>query len=256
MNKELKELLEFAADIATGAGALTLKYFKTSLQVEKKADGSPVTVADREAESYLRERIARACPDDTILGEEEGTTTGRSGRRWIVDPIDGTFSFVRGVPFYGVLVGLEIDGAASLGVVYMPALDEIVTAATGLGCYWNGQRAHVSNVAKLSEALVLCTDFGSCAKYGYGMAAENMAQQAAQRRTWGDCYGYVLAATGRAEVMLDPIMNVWDCAPLLPVMQEAGGTFTDWTGRATIHGGNAIATNGLLFDEVMRVSRT
>ena len=169
-----------------------------------------------------------------------------------MDPIDGTFSFTRGVPFYGVLIGVEIDGEAVVGVVNMPALNELVAAAQGLGCYWNGQRARVSTVNQLDEALLLCTDFGACQKYGFGAAAQKLTQEAKARRTWGDCYGYVMAATGRAEVMLDPIMNLWDCAPLLPIMEEAGGTFTDWRGRRTIDGGNAIATNGLLFNEVMR----
>jgi histidinol phosphatase-like enzyme (inositol monophosphatase family) len=249
---ELAELLDFAVELARAAGEITLRYFRRGVAAEIKADGSPVTIADREAEAFLRQEIAARFPADGILGEEEGATTGASGRRWILDPIDGTFSFVRGVPFYGVLIGLEIDGEAALGVVNIPALNELVYAARGLGCFWNGQPARVSGVAQLSEALLLATDFGDCAKHGYGAAGQKLSQQTKSQRTWGDCYGYVLVATGRAEVMLDPVMNVWDCAPLLPIMQEAGGTFTDWTGRATIHGGNAIATNGLLFGEVMQ----
>jgi histidinol-phosphatase len=255
---ELRELLDFAAGLAREAGEITLRYFRRALTPERKADGSFVTAADREAERRLRAEIGRRYPADAIIGEEEGERAGTSARRWIVDPIDGTFAFVHGVPFYGVLVGVEIGGAAAVGVVNLPALGETVSAARGLGCHWNGEPARVSSVASLEEALLLSTDFRACARYGFGEAAAELQRRARNLRTWGDCYGHVLVATGRAECMLDPVMNVWDCAPLLPILEEAGGTFTDWRGHATIHGGNAVATNGALFGEVMSVigSRT
>ncbi len=250
---ELKQLLDFAIDISRGAGAITNSYFKGAFVAEKKADNSFVTVADREAELYLRSRINETFPDDAILGEEAGETAGSSARRWILDPIDGTYSFVHGVPLYGVLVGLEISDEPALGVVNLPALNEIVYAARGLGCFWNGERARVSTTSTLDHALLLSTDFGVCAQYGLGSAAEALQRQAHSRRTWGDAYGHVLVATGRADIMLDAVMNVWDCAPLLPILEEAGGTFTDWKGARTIHGGNAIATNGHLFESVMKI---
>jgi histidinol phosphatase-like enzyme (inositol monophosphatase family) len=248
---ELNELLEFSIALARGAGDITLNYFRKQPETTTKSDGSYVTIADREAESYLRRQIAERFPDDGVLGEEEGEHHGRSGRRWILDPIDGTFAFVHGVPFYGVLIALEIDGEPSVGVVNIPALNEIVSAATGLGCFFNGEPARVSTTASLAESLLLATDFHGCDRYGFGRAVEELQTRAKTSRTWGDCYGYVLVATGRAEVMFDPVMNLWDCAPLLPIMEEAGGTFTDWRGERTIDGGNSIATNGLLFDEVM-----
>ena len=251
MKTELSELLEFAVDLARGAGEITLQYFRKKPETNTKSDGSYVTIADREAESYLRRRITERFPDDGILGEEEGESHGGSGRRWILDPIDGTFAFVHGVPFYGVLIALEIEGELSVGVVNMPALGEIVSAAKGLGCFLNGEPARVSETASLKDALLLSTDFAACERYGFGPAAELLQGRAKTSRTWGDCYGYVLVATGRADVMLDPVMNLWDCAPLLPIMEEAGGTFTDWRGLRTAHGGNSIATNGKLFDEVM-----
>jgi len=151
------------------------------------------------------------------------------------------------------LIALEIDEEMVAGVINIPALGEIVSAAKGLGCSFNGERARVSTTAKLDDALLLCTDFSECARYGFGSAAELLQARAKTSRTWGDCYGYVLVATGRADVMLDPVMNLWDCAPLLPIMEEAGGTFTDWRGVRTADGGNAIATNGILFDEVMNL---
>jgi histidinol-phosphatase len=249
---ELKELLDFAVNLARGAGEISLKYFKQSLQPERKGDGSPVTIADREAERFIRAQIEKQFPQDAILGEEEAAREGVSGRQWIVDPIDGTYAFIRGVPFYGVLIGLEVGEEVVLGVVNLPALGEIVCAARGMGCFWNGVRARVSQTNTLQDALLLSTDFGMCERYGFGRAAERLQQRADARRTWGDCYGHVLVATGRAEIMLDAVMNVWDCAPLLPILEEAGGTFTDWKGHRTIRGGNAISTNSVLFDEVMK----
>ncbi len=250
---ELKELLEFAVALARGAGDITLNYFRKQPETSTKSDGSYVTVADREAEAYLRQQISERFPDDGILGEEEGEVEGRSGRRWILDPIDGTFAFVHGVPFYGVLIALEIENEMSVGVINIPALGEIVSAANGCGCFLNGEATRVSKTAILEEALLLCTDFRAAAFHGFGRAVDFLQRTAKTSRTWGDCYGYVLLATGRADVMLDPVMNLWDCAPLLPIMEEAGGTFTDWRGVRTVHGGNAIATNKLLFDEVMQL---
>ena len=248
---ELRALLDFAVGLALDAGAITYRHFKGSFVLERKADNSFVTVADREAETFLRASIGKAFPDDAILGEEEGAKPGKSNRRWILDPIDGTYSFVHGVPLYGVLIGLEVDDEPVLGVVNLPALNELVYAARGIGCFWNDVPASVSSTASLSDALLLATDFGACQQHGFGRAAEILQRQVHARRTWGDAYGHVLVATGRADIMLDPIMNVWDCAALPPILEEAGGTFTDWQGQKTIHGGNAISTNGALFESVM-----
>jgi len=250
---ELRELLQFAVELGRGAGDITLEYFRKKPETSTKSDGSYVTVADRRAESYLRQQIAKRFPNDGVLGEEEGELRGTSGRRWIVDPIDGTFAFVHGVPFYGVLIALEIEEELSVGVINIPALGELVSAAKGVGCFLNGEPTRVSTATELKDALLLATDFTACARYGFGRAAESLQARAKTSRTWGDCYGYVLVATGRADIMLDPVMNLWDCAPLLPIMEEAGGTFTDWRGVRTASGGNSIATNGVLFDEVMRL---
>ncbi|HEU5238112.1 MAG TPA: inositol monophosphatase family protein [Pyrinomonadaceae bacterium] len=247
----LKQLIDFAVQVCEGAGDITARYFSRSIAAERKADNSFVTIADREAERHIRSRIERAFPDDGILGEEEGEKLGKPGRRWIIDPIDGTFSFVHGVPLYAVLLALEIDNEPALGVVNLPELNEIVWAGIGLGCFLNGEPARVSSTGSLAKSLLLCTDFDSCREHGYGPACERLQRRVEGRRTWGDAYGHVLVATGRADIMLDPIMNVWDCAALLPIVQEAGGTFTTWRGEKTINGGNAISTNKALFAEVM-----
>jgi histidinol phosphatase-like enzyme (inositol monophosphatase family) len=253
---ELKEVLNFAVEAAREAGEITLRYFRKSFETRLKGKDNFVTQADVEAEEFLRRRILERFPEDSIIGEEGGERTGASARRWIIDPIDGTYSFVHGVPFYGVLLCVEVEGEPSVGVINMPALGELAYAARGLGCFINGEPARVSKTERLEDALLLSTDFGSCARHGFGAAAAELQSRAAMRRTWGDCYGYVLVATGRADVMLDPAMNVWDCAALLPVIEEAGGTFTDWRGTRTIHGGNAVATNGPLFDEVMSIIKS
>jgi histidinol phosphatase-like enzyme (inositol monophosphatase family) len=255
-SSELKPLLDFAVGLAREAGEITLQYFKKSFTIERKADNSFVTVADREVERRLRKSIEERFPHDAILGEEEGEKPGGSGRRWIIDPIDGTYSFVHGVPLYTLLIGLEISEASILGVAYLPALNELVSAAKGLGCFWNGLPAGVSSTTALGDALLLATDFEACHSYNFGAAAETLQRNVNAYRTWGDAYGHVLVATGRADVMLDPVMNVWDCAALQPILEEAGGTFTDWKGNPTIRGGNAISTNGILFNQVMETVKT
>lgn len=249
----LRMLLDFAVDAAWRAGKITLEYFQTGTPVERKADTSPVTLADRRAEEALRERIQAHFPGHGILGEEFGELPGSTPYRWILDPLDGTRSFIQGVPLYGVLLGLEYAGRAVLGVAHFPALEETAYAAKGEGCYWNGRRAAVSAVDRLPEAVLLATDVASLYTEGRGRAFEALQAQTGLLRTWGDCYGHLLVATGRAEIMLDSIMNIWDCAALQPILEEAGGTFTDWKGTATHTGGNAVSTNGHLFGAVMEI---
>ncbi|HEV7731459.1 MAG TPA: histidinol-phosphatase [Candidatus Binatia bacterium] len=247
---QLAELLAVAQEAAWVGGRRTLAYFNTgTANTEWKADTSPVTKADREAERLMRDLIGRAFPDHAILGEEEGETAGTAPYRWILDPLDGTRTFVRGVPLYGTLVGLEAHGEPVVGVVYMPALDEMVSAAHGLGCRWNGRICRVSSTTTLDDALLCVTD-ERMARARSG-AFDRLAATVPLQRTWADCYAYVLVATGRAEIAMDPIMNVWDCAALLPIVEEAGGRFTDWKGTRTIHGNESVATNGHLHSVVL-----
>jgi histidinol-phosphatase len=252
----LRMMLDFAVDAAWQAGKITLEYFQTGTAVEYKADTSPVTLADRRAEQKLRECIQHAFPDHGILGEEFGEVAGRTPYRWVLDPLDGTRSFIQGVPMYGVMMGLEYQGQPVLGVVHLPALGETVYAARGDGCYWNGRRAHVSTISQLGEAVVLATSVRSLYEEGRGPVFECLQGRTRLQRTWGDCYGHILVATGRAEVMLDPILQIWDCAALRPILEEAGGTFTDWHGTPTHTGGNGLSTNGHLFEAVMEIIRS
>jgi histidinol-phosphatase len=250
-NETLRELRDFAADMAWQAGKLTLHYFQTDITPDLKADDSPVTIADRASERLMRELIEARYPQHSILGEEEGETRPGATYRWILDPIDGTKTFIRGVPLYAVLVGLERDGEPIVGAINIPALSEMLVAARGEGCDWNGRRAYVSSITSLSESLLLCTDAESMARHGRTGAYRRLAAAAKMQRSWGDAYGYALVATGRAEVMLDPVVSIWDCAAVLPVIQEAGGSVTNWSGRPTINGGELIGTNGLVLQEVL-----
>ena len=248
----LRPYLDFATQSAYEAGRLTLGYFGTgTARPELKADDTPVTVADREAEKLIRGRIEARYPKHAILGEEYGETTG-SEHRWILDPIDGTKSFVRGVPLYGVLIGLEIDGVCKVGAAYFPAIDEMVCAATGEGCYLNGRRTNVST-RSLAQGIASFTDAASFGEHGRGAAWERVLSTAGSTRGWSDAYGHALVATGRAELMLDPIMNPWDCGPFPPILREAGGFFGDWSGNETIYANEAMSTTSTLLPEVMRL---
>jgi histidinol-phosphatase len=250
---ELRALLRFAVSLAKGAGEITLGHFRNLREVARKADGTLVTAADREAESYLRARIEKRFSADAIIGEEQGERRGSSGRCWIIDPLDGTYSFARGIPLYGVLIGLEIDGEPALGVVNLPALGEMLWAARGLGCTWNGKPACVSRTASAADALLVATDFMPGRRGRAAATMTELQRRFGASRTWGDCYGHVLVATGRADVAVDPEMKIWDNAALLPILEEAGGTFTDWRGRRTIRGRNAVSTNRALFDQTLRI---
>jgi histidinol-phosphatase len=251
---DLRPYLEFTTETAYEAGRLTLGFFGTeAARPEFKDDDTPVTVADREAEKLIRDRIKTRYPTHAVLGEEYGETEGAdAGYRWVLDPIDGTKSFIRGVPLYGVLIGLEIEGVCEVGAAYFPAIDEMVCAATGEGCFLNGRRTRVST-CNLVKGVACFTDAASFAEHGRARAWERLLSTAGSTRGWSDAYGHALVATGRAELMLDPIMNPWDCGPFPPILREAGGFFGDWSGNETIYANEGMSTTNILLPEVMRL---
>jgi len=258
----MQNRLEYAVAIAREAGELTLEYFNnTSLVVERKSDRTPVTVADRGAEQLLRKRIAEKFPDDAILGEEFPEKQGESGFRWILDPIDGTKSFIHGVPIYSTLVGIEHESQPVIGIIQLPALGESVWAMRGEGAWHDSlrfvspQRARVSDCRAPGEGLFLTSSVTAFRQMGRSDAFDKISQMMLLTRTWGDAYGYFLVATGRAEVMIDPILSLWDAGPLLTILEEAGGRFTDWQGEPTIYGEEAIATNGHLHDTIIEITK-
>ena len=246
----LDSLVGPAADLARLTGDIALSYYRSNLAVETKADGSPVTIADRAAETAARDWVRRFFPEDGLLGEEFGEERPGAARRWVIDPIDGTKAFVRGTPLWGSLVALCEGDRVLAGAAYFPAVGEMLAAAPGAGCWWNDSRCAVSAVSDLGAATVLTTDPAFLERPQYRDGWERVSSAARVSRTWGDCFGYLLVATGRAEAMCDPVMNPWDAAALQPIIEEAGGCFTDWTGATTAFGGSVVATNGALASAV------
>ncbi len=239
-------LLQAASELAQYAAGIAMRWYRTDVNVEIKGDGSPVTIADREAERAARSWLAERFPLDGVFGEEMDDERADAPRRWILDPIDGTKAFVRGVPLWGTLVACCEGDTVIAGAACYPAVQETVAAAIGEGCWWNGSRASVSRTAQLDQATALITDDRFLERPHRRDRWHAVASQAAVARTWGDCYGYLLVATGRADIMIDDIVNPWDAAAVYPLITEAGGRFTDWRGRDTAFGGDVIATNAAL----------
>jgi histidinol-phosphatase len=241
-------LMDFAVRTARGAGEVTLEHFG-SAAVRFKGDGTEVTAADVAAEEHVRHAIAEAFPEDGILGEEGDDVPTRSGRRWIVDPIDGTRSFACGVPLYSMLLALEIDGAVALGCCHLPALGETLVAAAGAGAWLDGRPARVSGCDDLAAARMVTSGYEYWRDRPDEMRAgfERMVQTVRVGRTWGDGYGYFLVACGRADLMVDPSAAAyWDHAPFLVILPEAGGHFTQFDGSPIRPHASALATNGRL----------
>jgi histidinol-phosphatase len=241
-------LLDFAVEVVREAGELTLRWFRSGdLAVERKGDGTPVTAADRAAERLVRERIAARFPADGVLGEEEPESPGTSGRRWVVDPIDGTKAFTRGVPLYSTLLALDDEHGPAVGVIGLPATGQVVYAGRGLGCFADGSPARVSERARLAGAYLTTSEFAHWPED----ALLGVKRAGCQLRTWGDGYGYAMVATGRADVMVDPVVATYDVAAMPVILAEAGGRFSSLDGRPGAGGGSGVATNGLLHEEVL-----
>jgi histidinol phosphatase-like enzyme (inositol monophosphatase family) len=252
---EIRRLLEFAVEACTEAGEITLEYFQKDVVIEIKSDLSPVSVADRKTEERLRQLIGKYFPDHGIIGEEFGGERTIREYNWYIDPIDGTLAYVHGVPIYGVMLGLERDGQMIIGVINFPALHEIVYAAKNEGCYWNGSPARVKNTDRMADALLCHSGFEYFAQTGRAEAFNRLQQATAMQRTWGDCYGHILVATGRADLCVDPTLHEWDAAPLIPILQEAGGVFTTWQGHVTAYGQEGISTNPKLLEQTLAITR-
>jgi histidinol-phosphatase len=253
-NPEFGEFLAIARRASEIAGEVVMPLFRDGFNVELKADGTPVTDADRRAEQAIREFLARECPEHQVVGEEFGTSGPLDSRyRWLLDPIDGTKSFVHRVPLFGTLISLELDEEPVVGVIGCHAAGETAYAATGHGAYIGDQRLRVSTVESIEEATVLATTFQGMQRY-HAAVTQRLTDRAKLLRTWGDCYGYLMVAAGRAEVMLDPVMNRWDASALYPVVREAGGSITTWQGDAGV-GESVAASNGLVHAELLRILR-
>lgn len=244
-----QSLVDLAVELATGAGALTRKWFdRGSVAFDTKDDGTPVTEADKAAEKYLREQIALAFPTDAVIGEEGSPRGGTSGRTWIIDPIDGTKSFTHGVPLYGTLLAVHDEHGPAVGVIVMPALDEVVAAGRGLGCTYNGVPTSVNDVDTLAESYLITSGFDY---WPDPDPVQRAIESELTIRTWGDAYGYVLLATGRTEAMVDPLINLWDVAPMQVIVPEAGGRVSDQSGGDWTEGSTFVASNGLIHQSLV-----
>ena len=248
--------LSFALEAVRKAGQSTLEHFQNGVAVEYKSDNSPVTIADKNAEAILRLEIGREYPGETILGEEQGLT-GTGNTRWIIDPIDGTKSFICGVPLYATLLSYEVDGIPILGVSFFPALNEMVYAELGSGCFMNDQRVSVTTRNSIKGGFLASGGPNSMVKYGRWQAFEEMSAIAVATRTWSDAYGHCLVATGRVDAMIDPVVSRWDLSAIKVIVEEAGGRFTDFSGGNPFEKGDlgleAISSNGHIHDEILRM---
>jgi len=262
---DLTTRLDEAIACARAGGAYTLEAFHAGVvMAERKGDGTPVTATDRGCERLIRERIAASFPNDGMLGEEFGDEPGSSGYRWIIDPIDGTFSFMHGVPLYTTLIGIERisgdggrgkgdDGEVVAGVIYAPALDEMVYAMSGGGAWHTVSGAEptparVSKTPTLAEATVSTTSLDYWDDPAGWLAIDRAC---AHTRGWADAYAVLLVATGRCDAVIESNVHPWDVAPFGPILAEAGGLFTDWRGRTTAHTDTVVVSNGLVHDALL-----
>jgi histidinol-phosphatase len=247
--------LRLALEAADAADAITLALYRSSaLRIETKQDLTPVTEADQGAERAIRQVLETARPQDAIAGEEYGET-GSAKRRWIIDPIDATVNYMRGVPVWGTLIALEDPDGIAVGVVSSPALGHRWWAGRGLGAFRNASPMRVSTVDSLDDATLSFNSIVDHEEHGFGEQVTALSRSCGRTRGYGDFLSFMLLADGAVDVVTEPIAKEWDLAPLDIIVTEAGGTFTDVQGEHTVRGGNAIATNGLLHDEVLAMMR-
>lgn len=245
------EETEFALRMAAEAGKIVLAHFRTEMHVETKSDNSPVTIADRKSEEALRRMMEKHTPGYGIIGEEFGAQAGRADREWVIDPIDGTKAFIHGVPLFGTLLALLEAGKPVVGVIALPALGHILHASLGGGCKLDGVACRVSSVDRIEDSLLLDGSISTMERLGHGKAWAALRARAKLHRGWGDCYGHFLVATGRAEAMVDPIVSVWDVAPMAVILPEAGGKFTAFSGRGSITEGSGISSNRFVHADIL-----
>ena len=254
---DLSNYRSFIAELAVSSSAFIRPFFaQPDLVVETKADDSPVTAADRGAEKLLRQLIGKRFPTHGIIGEEFGNENAGADFVWVLDPIDGTKSFAAACPLFGTLIALLHEGEAVLGVINLPALEQLYLGDNTTTTL-NGRPVRSRATTQLAHATLLTSDTVNLAKYQNGAACDRVVNHAKLFRTWGDCYGYTLVAGGWADVMLDPIMNPWDIAALVPVIRGAGGVITDWQGKNPVSATSTVAAaTAQLHAEVIQLLNT
>ncbi|MFN7923968.1 MAG: histidinol-phosphatase [Bryobacteraceae bacterium] len=251
MSRSEPDLIRFCQQLATASGDIIRRWFRAGYEVHSKADTSPVTIADREAERVMREMIQREFPDDGILGEEFGRHKPDAEYEWVLDPIDGTKAFVSHTYLFGTLIALRRKGRPVLGVIHNPIVDDFLIG-TGKQAWLNGQPVHVRQCASIEDAILTATSHWTVEKYQNGPAFETLSRRVKRYNNWGDCHGYYLVAVGGVDIMADPILEVWDLMALIPIIEGAGGRITDWQGNDAAVGRSAVATAGTIHDQVIR----
>ncbi|UCH66300.1 MAG: histidinol-phosphatase [Ignavibacterium sp.] len=249
---EIIEFKKFAAHLANLSGSIIKKYFRTDISIETKSDNSPVTIADKRAEEAIRERIMSEFPNHGILGEEFGNHNESAQYKWVLDPIDGTKSFITGIATFGTLIGLLKDGIPILGLFHQPIIGELLIGDNEL-TELNGKRTKIRSCEKIEEAILLTSDHFMIGNYKNQTVFDQLANKAKLYRTWGDCFGYYLLCTGYADIMVDPIMSPWDALPLIPIIKGAGGTVTDYEGNNPVYGTSIIATASGIHSQVVEI---
>jgi histidinol-phosphatase len=249
----MDEVLRTAIDAAKAAGEIALRYFRTNLLVETKADRTPVTRADRECEAKIIATLSARFPEYGFLGEEQGERPGQCNARWIVDPIDGTKNFIRGIPFFATLIALEEEGEVTAGVMYAPAINDLLYARKGQGAFANGQQVRVSTVRNLSEAMLLHGGLKDLQVRPCWQPFLRLVEATARQRGFGDALGHSVVIGGHAEVALEPEIKPWDVAATKIIVTEAGGRFSDFAGTPSIYTGSAVVSNGLVHDTVVNI---
>lgn len=253
MNPDWRARYELAVEAARRAGDLARTYYESTFEIELKPDASPVTVADKGAEELIRSLVSQHFPSDGFLGEEFGDQPGGSGFRWVIDPIDGTRSFVRHIPIWATLIGLEYKGEQIGGVAYVPMLGQVYRALRGDGAHMNDRRIRVSDVGKLSDALLCYSSLAWFTRAGRERTFLELATRTNRQRGFGDFYGFVLVAEGAADLMVEHGVHAWDVSGLKAIVEEAGGTFTDWDGTPTTERPDVVASNGKLHPEALKI---
>jgi len=247
---ELNELKNFSKILADESGKIILRYFRSKVNIETKNDESPVTIADKKAEEIMRLLIGKEFPDHGILGEEFGVTNESAVYQWILDPIDGTKSFITGTVTFGTLIALLKNGQPVFGVINQPVLNEFLIGDNE-SAEVNNVQVKVRECGKIENATLLTTDHLNIEKFQNAKAFENLMRRVKMYRQWGDCYGYYLVATGFADIMIDPIMSVWDTMALIPIIRGAGGKITDYQGNDPVRGNSTVATAGNIHEDVI-----
>lgn len=249
----MKEYIDFMRELATISGAVIKPYFFSSnLDVESKSDDSPVTVADKKAEERMRDLIEKKYPEHGIIGEEHGSIREGAEFVWTLDPIDGTISFASGVPLFGTIVALLHEGKPIAGMIHQPIL-ELLCLGDGKTTTLNGEQVRVREIDTLEDAVLVATDIENIAAYQSKTGFDQLVNSTKVFRTWGDCYGYLLVASGWADIMADPIMNPWDKYPLIPIINGAGGVITGWDGSEAVNSDSVVAAHPRIHSQVLRI---